>query len=500
MSWLVVLPVILPLGTAVVTLLAWESRRTQRVLSVTGTSAQLVGAIALLAYVWREGIQSVQAGNWAAPFGITFVVDLLSASMVLITGIMGFAVSIYALGSIDKDREQFGFQPLYHFLLMGVNGSFLTGDLFNLYVWFEVMLIASFALLVLGNEKGQVRGGLKYVTINLVSSAFFLTAVGLLYAAVGTLNLADIAARLPGLERPGLVTTLSMLFLVAFGIKAAIFPLFFWLPASYPTPPTAISAIFAGLLTKVGVYALIRVFTLLFIEDVGYTHQIILVIAGFTMVTGVLGAAAQHELRKILSFHIISQIGYMVLGLALFTPLALAGAVFYILHHIIVKTNLFLVSGIARRVAGSFELEHLGGLYRTSPWLAILFVVPAFSLAGFPPLSGFWAKLIVIRAGIEKEEYLIVAVALVVGILTLYSMTKIWAGAFWKALPDDAERSEDEATPSRLAPMFAAVILLASLTVFIGIWAQPLLDLATASAAELLDPSLYIEAVLGGRR
>jgi multicomponent Na+:H+ antiporter subunit D len=258
-----------------------------------------------------------------------------------------------------------------------------------------------------------------------------------------------------------------------------------------------VSAVFSGLLTKVGVYALFRTFTLIFAHDVGYTHEILLWIAGFTMVTGVLGAAAQNELRRILSFHIISQIGYMILGLALFTPLAILGGVFYVVHHIIVKANLFFVSGIAYRLGGSFELKRLGGLYRDHPFVAVLFFVPAFSLAGFPPLSGFWAKLLLIQASIEAEAYIIAGVALLVGLLTIYSMTKIWVNAFWKARPAEAGPPPAPLPRWQYWALVAPVAGLATMTMVIGLWVAPFYALAERAADELMDPTPYVAAVLG---
>ncbi len=493
----IALPVLIPLMAGAVSLVFWRSRLVQRLVAVGGTAGLLVTSVWLLASVSRDGILVMQMGGWAAPFGISLVADLLGAIMVVLTGIIGFAVAIYSLATIGRGHEAFGYFPLMHLLLAGVAGAFLTGDIFNLYVWFEVMLVASFALLTLGSEKAQMEGAIKYVTLNLLSSVIFLIAVGLLYGMVGTLNMADIARRLGGLEDQGMVDVLAMMFMVAFGIKAAAFPLFFWLPASYHTPPVAVSALFAGLLTKVGVYALYRVFTLIFHHSPGYTHEILLWGAGLTMLSGVLGAAAQYEFRRILSFHIVSQIGYMILGLALFTPLAILGGVFYIAHHIIVKTNLFLVSGIVYRLAGSYRLKKLGGFYRSHPWLAVLFLIPALSLAGMPPLSGFFAKFIVIRAGIEAEAYGVTAIALVVGLLTLYSMIKIWAEVFWKATP--AETDVDpypEVRQRELWLMVAPVAGLALCTLYIGLNAEPIHALAAASAAELLDPTRYIEAVL----
>ncbi len=508
MNVLLVLPLVIPLATAAISLLAWYRLPLQRVLAVVGTAGLLAAGLALLAHVSSHGIAAAQMGDWPAPFGITLVADLFSAIMVVLTGLIGFAVAVYSLASVDEPRESFGYYPLLHALLMGVCGAFLTGDLFNLYVWFEVMLMASFVLLSLGGEPDQLRGAIKYVTLNLVASALFLAAVGILYGITGTLNMADLANKLKDVAEPGTMTVLGMLFLIAFGIKAAVFPLFFWLPASYHTPPVAVSAVFAGLLTKVGVYSLIRVFTLIFVQDQGYTHSLLLIVAGATMVTGVLGAAAQHEFRRILSFHIISQIGYMIMGLGLagltsspaLATMALAGSVFYTMHHIIVKTNLFLVSGVARRLGGSFELKKLGGLYLAYPGLAILFLIPSLSLAGMPPLSGFFAKLSLIQASLNTEQYAIAAVSLVVGLLTLFSMTKIWAEAFWKPAPADAagKSSIPPLAGGEKCLLLLPIGLLATLTVSIGLAAAPIFNLATQAAEQLTTREAYIRAVLGG--
>jgi multicomponent Na+:H+ antiporter subunit D len=504
---LLVLPLLIPLSTAALSLLAWGRTALHRGLAVAGAVALLAAGLALLAFVSRHGICATQAGAWPAPYGITLVADLFSALMVVLAGVVGLAVVLFSLFSMDREREAFGYYPLVHALLLGVCGAFLTGDLFNLYVWFEVMLMASFVLLALGGERPQLQGGIKYVTLNLVSSAVFLAAVGILYGLTGTLNMADLAHKLDGMNQTSTVTAVAMLFLVAFGIKAAVFPLFFWLPASYHTPPGPVSALFAGLLTKVGVYALIRVFTLLFVGETAFTHQVILVMSGLTMVTGVLGAVAQQEFRRVLSFHIISQIGYMTMGLGLagltespaLAALALAGSIFYITHHIIVKTNLFLVSSVARRLCGTFELKRQGGLYRSHPLLAFLFLIPAMSLSGLPPLSGFFAKLSLVQAGLFTEQYAIVAAALAVGLLTLFSMTKIWAEAFWKAAPADAAASAAQLlTPSQTYPLLAPIAMLAVLTVAIGLGAGPVFSLATSAAEQLLHREGYIQAVMGG--
>ncbi len=500
MNGMLVLPIAIPLITATLALLFRKSSYLQRLFGLLGMGALLVSVILIFRDVQADGIQVLQLGNWAAPFGITLVVDMLAMLMIGITAIMGVVIAIYSIYDIDREREQFGYYPLLHILVMGVNGSFLTGDIFNLYVWFEVMLIASFILLALGNSKNQLQGALKYVFINLFSSLVFLFGVAMLYGMTGTLNMADLAVRLPEVENTGLVTTVAMIFMVSFGIKAAVFPLFFWLPASYHTPPVAISAIFGGLLTKVGVYALIRVFTLLFTHDTGYTHTILLWVGGFTMVIGVLGAASHVEFRKILSFHIVSQIGYMIMGLAFNTAMGIMGAIFYVLHNILAKSNLFLISGIAQRLLGTFELKKMGGLYKHYPFLAVMFLISAFALAGFPPLSGFWAKLSLVKAGLSIELYVITGVAILVGLLTLFSMTKIWLSAFWGAVPEEV--------PDHFGkqPLFGAgglhilmipVMIIAGLIILVGLNAQPLLELCMTAAEQLLNPSVYIEAVLG---
>jgi multicomponent Na+:H+ antiporter subunit D len=498
MNTVVIWPIVIPLLGAVLAMAVWRYPRAHRAMGTVTAAAHLVSAVWLLMRVSADGVLVAQVGSWPAPFGITLVADLLGAIMVVLGAFMGAAVTVYSLGWMDARRESFGYYVLLQALLAGVSGAFLTGDLFNLYVWFEVLLMTSFVLMSLGGERHQIEGGLKYVALNLVASALLLAAIGLLYGAAGSLNLADLAQRLAHGEPVGLMQGIAILFMLAFGIKAAVFPLFFWLPASYHVPPVPVTAIFAGLLTKVGVYALMRVFTLLFTEATWYTHGLLLVLACATMITGVLGAMAQTDIRRILSFHIISQIGYMVLGLALLTPLALAGAIFYVIHHIVVKTNLFLIAGLVRRIAGSFELAPLGAIYRSRPAIAVLFAVPALSLAGVPPLSGFFAKLALVRAGLEAEQFVAVGIALAVGLLTLYSMSKIWNEAFWK-MPAPARRLPAAFSRREQMTLVWPAAALAVTTVLIGLGVEPVFTLSQRAADQLLNPAAYITAVMEAR-
>lgn len=477
----------------------WHRAKVQAAIAVVGVLLYLVSAIGLFAKVYQSGIQVVQIGNWPAPFGITMVADLLASGMVLISAIIAFAIVIYSLQDISDERKRNGFYPVLLVMMFGVCGSFLTGDIFNLYVWFEVMLVASFVLIVLGNSKKQLEGAVKYVTLSFISSGFLLTGSAILYKLTGTLNMADLSVAIAQHPNQGLITVSAVFFLVGFGIKAALFPFFSWLPASYPTPPISVVGLMAGLLTKVGVYALLRFFTLLFAYDLPTTHSVLLLLAGLTMFFGVLGAIAQRDFKKILSFHIVSQIGYMVMGLALFTPLAIAGSIFYIMHHILVKTNLFLISGIVKVTNGYYSLSKLGGVYDRYPYITVLFAISAFSLAGIPPLSGFWGKFVLAKAGLEANAYFIVAVSLLVGLLTLFSMSKIWVSVFWSATPEP--QKDDLQYDSRTLFRTHYCLILPSVfltlcTLTLSFYPDFLISFSEKTARQLLNPQTYIHAVL----
>jgi multicomponent Na+:H+ antiporter subunit D len=495
----VVMPPLILITAFVLSVLFWKYTKIHIAIAIGSTTLYLISAVSLLMVVYQKGIQVVQIGNWPAPFGITLVADVFASVMVLISAIVALAITFYSLQDISMEIKKHGFYPVLIVMMFGVCSSFLTGDVFNLYVWFEVMLVASFVLIVLGNSKAQLEGAVKYVILSFISSGFLLTGAGMLYKLTGTLNMADLAVAISTHPEHELITVSSIFFFVGFGIKAAVFPLFFWLPASYPTPPISVAGLMAGLLTKVGVYALIRFFTLLFTHDVQRTHSFLLIVAGLTMFLGVLGAVAQNDIRRILSFHIVSQIGYMIMGLALFTPLALAGSIFYIVHHILVKTNLFLISGIVKETNGYFLLRKLGGVYNLFPYVTLLFLISAFSLAGIPPLSGFWGKFILAKAGFEVEQYFIVAISLAVGFLTLYSMSKIWESVFWAPVPDGLEkdvRYDSAALFKSKYPMILSSAFLALLTLFLSFYPDLLIVVSQKAADQLLNPQSYIDAVL----
>jgi len=451
-----------------------------------GAAAATAVSVSLVAWVYGQGTAVVRFGNWPAPYGIVFAVDLLGALMAAIGSWVALCTLLAFLAEPHPRFDSF-FHAGWHLMLAGMNGAFLTGDLFNLYVFFEVLLVASYFLLTLGSTRRQAREAFGYVAVNLVASTLFLVAVALLYAGVGSVNLADISRRLPEAPKE-LVRPAVTLLAVAFGVKAAVFPVYMWLPHAYALPRGPVAAYFGGMLTKVGVYALYRLFTT--VQPIRGPDPVLVTVAVLTMVFGVLGALAQEDVRRILSVHIVSQVGYMVFGLGLGTPEAWAGGLFYVLHNISAKTALLLVAAAVESAYGSGALRVLSGLGHAHPWLGICFAVPALSLAGMPPFSGFWAKVFLVRAGLQVGEAGPVATSLIVSLLTLLSMMKIFTGAFWGT---PAERVGIQ----RL--YYLAIAGMALLTVVWGFAGNVLFRLTSAAAESLADPAAYVEAVLGGR-
>ncbi|MFO7720586.1 MAG: proton-conducting transporter membrane subunit [Gillisia sp.] len=495
---LILYPLLLQLFLSIILMFAWKRISWQRVISILGGILNLGVSIWLFAYIWENGTQTIQAGNWEAPFGITFVADSLAATLVLLTSISGVAVSAFSASSLIPARLKFGYFPIFHFLLLGLIGAFLTGDIFNLYVWFEIIIISSFVLITLGGEKAQLEGAVKYFTLNILASMIFLTAIAVLYGLTGSLNMADLSIKVAAIENRGLVEITAILFLVAFGIKAAVFPLYFWLPASYHTPPSAVSAIFGGLLTKVGVYALIRVFTLIFVGDV-FMQDTILVMAILTLISGGLGALIQTNLRKVFSYLIICHIGYMMIGLGMYTEIAIAGTIFYLIHDIVVKTNLFMVGGLIYRIKGTNNIKSLGGLYAEYPKLSLLIAIPLFSLVGIPPLSGFWPKLSLLTAGFNDQSWWSIGAILFASLITLVIIAKVWSNVVWKDKVELPKRLNfryfDNMNKTRKIQLVAPIVFLSIISLYIGFGAEHVQQLSARVAGELMDNQQYIDAV-----
>ena len=492
MTVVVGLVVVLPLLAAAV-VLAFRHRSGVRDVLTLSTMAATTGmAAALLVAVDRDGTVVLRVGGWAPELGIVLVADLFAALILLVAFATILVVELFAIGQrrTPAGADPAVVSPILLVLAGGVGLSILTGDLFTLFVAFELILVASYVLLTHQGREAQIRSGMTYVVINLFASTLFLFGVAIVYAATGTVNMALLAERIPELPAATQVG-IGLWFLVVFGTKAAIFPLFSWLPDSYPTAPTTITAVFAGLLTKIGVYVLIRFFTLMELDELG---PLLLVIAGLTMVIGVAGALAQDDVKRILSFHVVSQIGYMIMGLGIFTVAGVAGAVLFLVHQIPVKTVMFLAGGLIEDDQGTSALNKVGGLATSRPVIAVLFALPALSLAGLPPFSGFVAKLALVDAGVAAGDYVIVVVSLVASILTLLSMTKIWIGAFWgevtpAAVPASSRRSVGIMQAS------AAVAVLG--TIAVAVLAGVLWPMCEEIAADLLARAPYVTAVLG---
>ena len=499
------LPVLLPILGAGLTVIGGRSATLQRLIGLTVLGTVAVLAAVLLVAADRTGPVVVEMGGWAAPVGIALVADRLSALLLLISTLVTIAVLVY---SIDQRIADYGretpsttFHPMYLLLCAGVSLAYLTGDLFTLFVAFEIMLSASYVLITRRTSASRIRSGMTYVTVSLTSSLLFLTMIALTYAAAGTVNFADLAGKVGALPE-GVRTVLGLMFLVVFGIKAAIVPLHFWLPDSYPNAPAPVTALFAGLLTKVGVYALLRTQMLIFPQ--GGVWTLLLYLAVATMVVGALGALAQNDLNRLLSFLLVSHIGFMIFGLAVFDAAGIAGTVLYVIHHITVQATLFLVSGLITRRTGTAALDQMGGLARTSPVLAVLFAIPALTLAGIPPTSGFIAKLSLLQAGAGAgvSTAVVAGVVVATSLLTLYAMARVWVRVFWgSSQPPQPDPDPDDelvvGTASTPKPMIAAAASLAAVSVLIAVAAGPLSALSARAATDLLDREPYIAAVLG---
>ena len=386
---LLLFPILLPFLFAIILLFFKENILVQRSLTLFGLLVSLVASTFLLFKVKADGIQAITLGSWPAPFGISMVSDMLSALLVTTSILITLFVVIYSFTAIGKERERFFYYPAILFMLTGINGAFTTGDIFNMFVFFEVLLIASYVLIVLGGEKKQLRESFKYILVNVISSALFVISVAFLYSVVGTLNMADISAKLSEVGNTGIITVIAVLLLIVFGVKGAIFPLYFWLPGSYAAPPIPVLALFGALLTKVGLYAITRTYTLFFIHDIAFTHQLLMALSILTIIGGCIGALAYFDVKQIIIYNIIIAIGVILFGVAQMNEAGMTGAIFYLIHDMIIKGALFLLIGIIIAVTGTSNLRKMGGLMKTHAPLGWMYLIAAFGLAGIPPSEWF---------------------------------------------------------------------------------------------------------------
>lgn len=535
MTALIPLVVLIPLAAAALTLALPGYRRAQQLITVVALAAVLALSAAFMWAVDTQGALVMEVGGWASPFGIALVVDRLSALMLAVSATVLLGVLLFSLGQGLADGYEETpvsiYYPTYLVLGAGVCNAFVAGDLFNLYVGFEILLVASYVLITLGGTQARIRAGITYVVVSLVSSVLFLASIGLVYAATGTVNMAQLSIRIAELPS-NLQLLLNLALLIAFGIKAAVFPLAFWLPDSYPTAPAPVTAVFAGLLTKVGVYAIIRSQTLLFVDS--SVDQVLMVVAALTLIVGILGAVSQLDIKRLLSFTLISHIGYLIFGIAMASAAGYAATIYYIAHHIIVQTTLFLAVGLVERHAGTTSLTELGGLLRSAPLVAVLFFIPMLNLGGIPPFSGFIGKLGLFNAAAELQTpaaYWLMGVGALVSLLTLYALARAWSLAFWRSkaaavggpeaprptttealvlrnredalleqlhnAPDAQPRQQQRETPKLMVGATTGMVVVSlTLTIFAG----PLYAYASRAGEALTQPAQLVERVLADQR
>jgi multicomponent Na+:H+ antiporter subunit D len=487
-----VLPLVFPLLTALLALFWWRPAPARRTAVALAAAGQTLFAGWLLARTLADGVLVLGVGEWSLRAGVIIAVDPLSALMVLLASGTVLLAILYGFAESPAKSEHPLRLPLLQFLLMGINLSFITGDLFNLFVGFEVMLISSYALLTLEADDWEVKQAYPYLALNLIGSTLFICAAGLLYALAGTLNYALLHERLAGLSTDPRLTVLAFMLLSVFTLKAGLFPLHFWLPNSYPILATPLAAVYAGLLTKVGLYVLLRVLGTVLPHDLTTLHQALGAMALLTLLAGGLGSLARGFIRGLLSFQVVSAVGVMALALAWFTPLGVTACLFYLMQDVVVKAGLFFAGGVATRLSNSDQFSRMGGLWKAAPVFGVIFLALALSLTGLPPFSGFWAKLAVLQSGLAAEAYTGVIAILLTSAMTLIALLRVWHHAFWRPAPADSEPAMNRIGWRRMTLVTAFTALLA---LGMGLWAEPVYQLARRAAETLLDADGYAIAV-----
>ncbi|WP_432702271.1 Na+/H+ antiporter subunit D [Lysinibacillus sphaericus] len=494
MSNIIVLPLIVPVITAILLVFLRQNIMIQRILSLCTLGFVIFISVVLLLEVQQQGVMRIDFSGWLPPFGILFVADSFAVLLVFVANIVAAICVVYAFFTIGEHYEKMYFYPFVLLMVAGVNGSFLTGDIFNLFVCFEVMLLASYALISLGGGKVQLREALKYVLINIVASWIFLVALAFLYGTIGTLNMAHISLRVTEAGADPLITTVGLVFLIVFSLKAGLL-LFFWLPGSYSVPPTAIAALFAALLTKVGIYALVRTFTLLFTTNTDVTHTILGIMAGLTILAGCMGALAGRDVRTIASYNVLIGVGFIVAGLAIGTESALQGVTYYLMHDMVVKAMLFLAVGMMIYVTGETLIDNMSGLIRNYPFFGWLFFIMMCSIAGIPPLSGFLGKVLIGQGAIEGGNFVLLGLGFLSSLIVLYSLLRIFLSSFFGETILSIE--DEKPLPKRIV---LPLTLLSVCTIALGIGAESMAPYVKDAAETLHTPSIYIDAVLNGEK
>lgn len=498
-----ILLIAIPILTAAITILFRSKSHIQKIVSLITSFLLLWMSITLLLNVWNHGIQVYEVGEWGK-YGIIIVADLLSALMILISSFISFLCLIYSLDYIEY-RSLSTYYPLFNLLVAGLHGSFLTGDIFNLFVFFEILLLSSCGLVV-SLEKGgttkssdKLEATFKYLILNMLGSTVMLIAVAALYATTGTLNMADISIKLGIMQTSGTlpwyILPIGLMFIIVFGNKAAIFPLHYWLPDVHPTAPSPISAILSGVLIKVGVYGILRIFFFIFRDITGIFQPIIIILSLFTIIIGAASAVSQNNVKRLLAYSSVSQIGYVFLAIGFGGVTAIAASLVYLVNHALTKSLLFLTAGGIIHHAGTKDMNKMGGMINSSPFMAFAFLVGSMSIAGLPPMGGFISKLLLFDAGIIGKYYVEIAVALIFAIFSLFYMFRAWLLMFWGEKRDVSVYGDYAVHKPSIFVYLPLIILVISIMI-IGIYPQPLVLLAQTIASQIINPQAYIDAVL----
>ncbi|WP_210126387.1 MULTISPECIES: Na+/H+ antiporter subunit D [unclassified Staphylococcus] len=490
MSNLLILPLLLPAICALVLVFIRTHSRLSRIFSIGTMSITTIISLLLLIYVMQHKPIALDFGGWKAPYGIQFVGDSLSLLMVTTSSFVVTLIMAYGFGSREKRAIRYYLPSFILFLTVGVIGSFLTADLFNIYVMFEVMLLASFVLITLGQSLEQLRAAIIYVVLNILGSWLLLLGIGLLYKLTGTLNFALVAQRLTEMQGESSVVIISMVFLIAFGAKAALV-LFMWLPKAYAVLNTELAALFAALMTKVGAYALIRFFTLLFDDYSGITHPLLVVLSCITMLIGAFGVLAYRDIKKIAAYQVILSIGFIILGLGSNTISGVNGAIFYLTNDIVVKTLLFFIIGSLVYITGYRQYKNLYGLAKREPFFGVAFVIMILAIGGVPPFSGFPGKVFIFKGAVENGNYIGLTLMILTSLIGMFSLFRIFF-TMYLGNADKGEHIDFKPIPKYRKGLIG--ILVAAI-IGMGL-AAPLIFKVTDNATHLnMDDGLYEKMV-----
>ncbi|WP_214700615.1 MULTISPECIES: Na+/H+ antiporter subunit D [unclassified Exiguobacterium] len=487
-----VFPIVIPALAAIIMMFMPKRVQLQRGMALGALVITSIVSLFLVHTVSVEGIQTLNLGNWQAPFGISLVSDMLSALLVTTSTLLTLFVVWFAVHYFSDSYEGNYLYIAMLFLLVGVNGAFTTGDIFNLFVFFEVFLMSSYVLIVLGGRGVQLRESIKYLLVNIIASALFVMSVALLYGVTGTLNLADLAMKIPLVDNPDVITVIGVLFVIVFGMKGALVPLHYWLPGAYVVAPTPILAMFGALLTKVGVYSILRTYTLLFDGNGEFLQTFLMVLAVLTIFIGMTGAIAYNDVKLIIIYNIMIAVGVILYGISVNTQTSLEGSLYYLIHDMIIKAVLFMLVGMMIGITKSGQLRDMGGLITRFPLFGWTFFVAALSLAGIPPLSGFFGKLLIVSGGMDEGQLFGPLLVLLSSLFVLYSVMKIFLNGFW----GEAKREYDGPLVPYTKRLMVPAFLLLVIAVGYGFGAEAIHPYITQAIEPLVNPEIYIDAVI----